>query len=154
MRVFLVDDSEQVLQHIRAMLTALPEIEVIGSAADVPEAIQSIKTKRPDVVLLDLHLPSGSGMQVLRMIKNEKLKTITIVLSNYAFPQYRESCAEAGAYAFLDKSTDFMKVPEVLNSLSNPGDHPERPPSAQKLAFQSEPEVKSGFNLNRRRAVH
>ncbi len=118
MRVFLVDDSAQFLDRLKAILVPLEGIELIGSANDLPEAIRTIRADRPDVVFLDLQLPSGSGMKVLQMIKNEKLDVNVVVLTNYAFPQYRKKCAEDGAYAFLDKSTDFSNIPQVISALS------------------------------------
>lgn len=144
MKVLLVDDSAQVVERLKAMLAPLPGIEIIGSTADLPEALQSIQTTRPEVVLLDLHLPSGSGIQLLRMIKNEKLTIKVIVLTNYAFPQYRKKCLEAGAYAFLDKSTDFTAVPQLLIALPKPDDPPRGSPPGQDLISHFEPSVKVG----------
>lgn len=118
MRIYLVDDSVQFLDRLLAILVPLQGIEVIGSANDLPEAISSIRADRPDVVFLDLQLPSGSGMKILQTIKNEKLDVNVVVLTNYAYPQYRKKCAEDGAYAFLDKSTDFSKVPQIISALS------------------------------------
>ncbi len=118
MRIFLVDDSTQFLDRLKAILVSLEGIEVIGIANDLPEALQSIRAALPDVVFLDLQLPSGSGMKILQMIKDENLGVNVVVITNYAYPQYRKKCAEAGAYAFLDKSTDFSKVPQVISTLS------------------------------------
>jgi DNA-binding NarL/FixJ family response regulator len=142
MKVFLVDDSAQVVERLMAMLTAVPGIEVIGSAADLPEAIHLVRTARPDIVILDLNLPSGSGIRLLQAIKTGKLEVKAIVLTNYAFPQYRNKCLEAGAYAFLDKSTDFAIVPQVLIALSQPHEHPPDSPSTKNSASRSEPRVK------------
>jgi DNA-binding NarL/FixJ family response regulator len=144
MKIFLVDDSMQVVERLKAMLALLPGIEVIGSATDLPEALHSIRTARPDVVLLDLRLPSGSGMQVLQMIKNEKLGTIVVVLTNYAFPQYRKRCEEAGAYAFLDKSRDFTAVPQVLRALADLHNQARGPFPPQDLTSPTEPKVRVG----------
>lgn len=144
MKVFLVDDSAQVVDRLKAMLIPLPGIEVIGSAADLPEAIHSIQTARPDVVLLDLHLPSGSGIQLLHAVNDAKLDIKTIVLTNYAFPQYRDKCLEAGAYAFLDKSTDFAVVPQVLATLSQVDKLARAALASEELASHSEPPLKLG----------
>ena len=95
-------------------------------------------------MLLDLNLPSGSGIKVLQMIKNEMPGVVAVVLTNYAFPQYRKKCAEAGAYAFLDKSTDFNKVPQLLSELSKSGGHPAGTRPILDSIDQSEPKAKVG----------
>jgi len=143
-KVLLVDDSAEVIERLREMLALLPGIEVIGTVADLPEALEAVQTARPDVVLLDLHLPRGSGLQLLDTIKTQKLNSAVIVLTNYDFPQYRKKCVEAGAYAFLDKSTDFTKVPEILATLIKPADRPSGPPSGPALTPHLEPPVKIG----------
>lgn len=144
MKVFLVDDSAQVVDRLKTMLMPLPGIELIGAAADLPEAMHSIQATRPDVVLLDLHLPSGSGIQLLHAIKDAKLDIKAIVLTNYAFPQYRNKCLEAGAYAFLDKSTDFAVVPQVLTALSQVEKLARASLPSEQLASHSESPLKIG----------
>ena len=118
MKVFLVDDSVQVIQRLSRMIAALPGVVVMGQASDIPAALQAIRAESPDVVVLDLHLPSGSGIKVLQMIKREKPATKVIVHTNYAFPQYQKKCIESGAVAFLDKSKDFDKIPRVIEELA------------------------------------
>jgi len=117
MKVFLADDSHAVLERIREMLSSLPEIEIIGWASDVPEALDSIRETKPEAVILDLAMPNGSGIEVLKTIKHERPETIVVVLTNYAFPQHRRRCVEAGADAFLDKSAEFAEIPQVLRRL-------------------------------------
>ncbi len=142
MRILLVDDSVQFLDRLKAILVSLEGIEIIGSANDLPEALQTIRTTHPDVVLLDLQLPSGSGMKVLQMVKNEKLDVNVVVLTNYAFPQYRKKCVEAGAYAFLDKSTDFSKVPQVISALADLQEKGRGRFPPDNLTSPSEPKVR------------
>jgi DNA-binding NarL/FixJ family response regulator len=144
MRVFLVDDSPQVLDRLKSTLVSLDGIEVIGSAGDLPDALQVIRTSRPDLVILDLRLPSGSGIKVLQMIKQENLGVDVVVLTNYAFPQYRQKCTEAGAYAFLDKSTDFAKVPQVITTLAELHEKTRRGFPPGKLPSPSEPKLRVG----------
>lgn len=132
MKVFLVDDSAQVIERLLEMLAPLPGVEVIGHAADIPEALLSLRAAIPDVVLLDLHLPSGSGIEVLEAIKREMPATIVIVLTNYTFPQYKQRCLGLGAYAFLDKSTDFTSVPEMIWAFAHPNS-PWQGPSPSSL---------------------
>ena len=114
MKVFIADDSELVRERLKAMLSELTEIEIIGQAQDGIEATSSIRKLKPDVVILDIRMPGGSGIQVLQNIKKDKQAPIVIILTNYPYPQYRKKCMEVGADFFFDKSTEFEKIPEVL----------------------------------------
>ena len=118
MRVLIADDSEVVCQRLIAMLSELPEAEVVGQATNSSEAISSIQELRPDVVILDIRMPGGSGIDVLRTIKKNDSAPRVIVLTNYPYPQYRKACMDAGAEFFLDKSTEFEKVTELIKQLS------------------------------------
>lgn len=116
MRVFVVEDSQSLRERLIKMITAISGVQVVGYAPEAKGAIEQINSIKPDVVLLDIRLTESSGYQVLKSIdKNEK--PIVIVLTNYAFPQYRQKFLEAGADYFFDKSTEFDRVMSVLKDL-------------------------------------
>jgi len=117
MKVFIADDSAVVRERLIEMLSEFPEIEIIGQAQSVPESIESIRALHPDVVILDIRMPGGSGIDVLQNIKKNNPALIVIMLTNYPYPQYRKKCMEAGADYFFDKATEFEKVTEVLKKL-------------------------------------
>jgi len=119
MKVFVVEDSVLMRDRLAAMLAEqLPGVEIVGQADSPALAIESIRSLRPDVVILDLRLPNGSGLDVLRAIKEEGLGPGVIVLTNYPYRQYREKCAAAGADFFLDKSNEFDRVPSACVELA------------------------------------
>ena len=62
-------------------------------------------------------MPGASGINRLHEMKKDKPAPIIMILTNYPYPQYRKKCADAGADYFFDKSTEFDKVPEVLQKL-------------------------------------
>ncbi|MBD8506475.1 response regulator transcription factor [Hoyosella sp. G463] len=68
LRVFLVDDHAVFRSGVRAELATQPDIEIVGEAGTVADAVRGINTTRPDVVLLDVHMPDGGGITVLRDI--------------------------------------------------------------------------------------
>lgn len=117
MKVFIVDDSTVLRERVIEMLSELPEIEIIGHAQNVSEALSAIKKLNPDVVILDIRIPGGSGMDVLEDIKKEKEAPMVIILTNYPYPQYRKKCLGLGADYFFDKSTEFEKVTELFKRL-------------------------------------
>jgi DNA-binding NarL/FixJ family response regulator len=100
------------------MLSELPGVEITGYAQDVPEALTSIKALKPDVVILDIRMPGGSGVDVLQDIKQEEKTPMVIVLTNYPYPQYRKKCMELGADFFFDKSAEFEKVTAIFKQLT------------------------------------
>lgn len=120
MRVVVVDDSFIVRERLTALLTVPGVMEVVGQAQDVSGAIEAIRRLTPDAVILDLRMPGGSGIDVLRAIKHEQPAPIVLILTNYPYPQYRKQCLEAGADFFLDKSTEFHKALEILRQCSQP----------------------------------
>ena len=117
LRVFISDDSATVRERLVAMVLDLPEVDVVGQAEDVPGSVDAIRHTRPDVVILDVRMPGGNGIKVLREVKRMNPAPRVIMLTNYAYAQYRKKCAEAGADFFLDKSTEFDKLPEVLEQV-------------------------------------
>lgn len=119
MKVLIVDDSELVRERLKDMLSETTEVESVSQAKDLLEAIISFHKLNPEVVILDIRMPGGSGIDMLQKLKKSKQAPVVIVLTNYPYPQYRRRCIETGADFFFDKSTEFDKIPEVLKQLSH-----------------------------------
>jgi DNA-binding NarL/FixJ family response regulator len=113
-KVFIADDSLVVREHLVTMLDELPRIVTVGQAETVAKAINGILELRPDVVILDIRMPGGSGIDVLQRVKQGEVTPIVIILTNYPYPGYRQKCLQVGADFFLDKSTEFDQIPELL----------------------------------------
>jgi len=118
MRVLIADDSEFLVQRLAAALTKIGGVEVVGAAGTVLEASEAVRNLKPDVVILDIGMPGGSGIDVLENMKKDHLTPVVIVLTNYGLPQYHRRCMQGGAKFFFDKSTEFEKVSEVLRTLT------------------------------------
>ncbi len=112
--VLIADDSLVVRERLVAILDELAGIQIVGQAENVTEAIEAIRKLRPDVVILDIRMPGGSGIDVLHHIKREETRPRVIILTNYPFPEYRQRCLNAGANFFLDKSTEFDQIPTLF----------------------------------------
>jgi len=117
LNVFIVDDSEILRERLRSILSDIKGVKIVGEAEDVATAKEFLTASTPDVVILDIRMPGGSGIDVLEMIKRQKPSVRVIVLTNYPYPQYRKRCMELGAEFFLDKSTEFDRLPAVLQQI-------------------------------------
>jgi len=117
MRLFIADDSEILRSRLVEMLSEFEEIEIVGQAEYAQEAIESIREIIPDVVILDLRLPDGNGINVLKKIKEGNSSIKVIIFTNYPYFQYKKRCLEAGAEFFFYKATEFEKLIEVLRQL-------------------------------------
>ena len=118
LKLFIADDSEAILESLSDLLVEIRGLEIIGHAHNANEAIEKIKNSKPDVAILDIRMPGGSGIHVLETIKLYNKKILFIILTAYPYPQYRQICAEMGAEYFFDKSTEFNRVQEVLTELA------------------------------------
>ena len=117
MRVLIADDSEVFVQRLARALGEINGVEIVAHARTGAEALEAISNLRPEVVILDIGMPEGSGIEVLESLKRRKATPFTIVLTNFAFAQYRRRCLQLGARFFFDKSAESAKVGEVLREL-------------------------------------
>jgi CheY-like chemotaxis protein len=112
-RVFLADDSALIRERVAAMLGARA-MAIVGHAETPQGSIDGILAARPDVVVLDVQLEGGSGLQVLRAVRQAAPGIAFVVFSNNSGPAYRKRYLGEGAQRFLDKSTEFDQlVPAV-----------------------------------------
>jgi len=117
MKVLIADDSIVVRDRLVTLLTELHGVEVVGQAKDAVEARNLAEELRPDVAIVDVRMPKGSGADVVRDIKKLNPTPKVIVLTNYPHPENRKKCIERGADYFFDKSTEFKKVMSVLRGM-------------------------------------
>ncbi len=113
-KVFITDDSLIVRERLATILDELVGIEIVGQAENVAGAISAIWKLQPDVVILDILMPGGSGIKVLQNIKQDGAGPMVIILTNYPYPVFRQKCLQAGADFFLDKSTEFDQIPGLF----------------------------------------
>jgi DNA-binding NarL/FixJ family response regulator len=119
MRILIVDDSEIVGERLKTMLSEISIVETIGLAKNQQEALELLDKLNPEVIVLDIQIPGGSSINLLGKIKIREPSPITIILTNQSYAQCRRKCMEAGADYFLDKSTEFEKIAEILDKIKN-----------------------------------
>ena len=117
LNVLLSDDSENVRRHLVDILSDLPQVDIIGETDTVASTIDAVDEMQPDVVILDINMPDGSGIDALKHIKRSCPQTKVIMLTNHANPFYQRACMRAGALYFFDKSTEFKRISEVLSNM-------------------------------------
>jgi len=103
--VFLLDDHEIVLRGVRDLLSAEPDIDVIGEAGTTKSALHRIPALRPDVALLDVRLPDGTGVSVCREIRSNLPGTACLMLTSYGDDQALLDSIMAGAAGYVSKQT-------------------------------------------------
>ncbi len=118
-RIVVADDSVLVRRRLVGLLQEIAEVEIVGEAQDGTQALLVVSDLHPDVLILDIQMPGVTGLEVLRRVQKRPEPPQVIVVTNYAFPQYRQKCLEAGALYFFDKSVDFDKIPEAVRQLRN-----------------------------------
>jgi two-component system, OmpR family, response regulator len=123
LRVLIADDSSELRERLVEMLSQVPGLGVVGQAGCVADALTALNNLDLDLVILDLQMRDGSGMEVLRELRRSHFKTKVIVFTNHPEEQYRRRCATLGANYFLSKSTDSNLLLEITRQLaSTPGD--------------------------------
>lgn len=116
LRVLLVEDLPRVQALLRELIDEPGRFDVAGMAETESDAVQQFMQLRPDAVVVDLNLRSGTGLGVITALRKDPSPTrpLLIVLTNHALPVLEAACLSAGADYFLDKSRDFHKVRTLL----------------------------------------
>jgi len=115
MNLLIVDESSAVRDRLAKLLAGVSNLELM-QAASVAKGIESMRDVAPDVIVVDILLPDGSGIGILKRAKQLFSSVTVFVNSNYT--DYRNYCLNAGADAFFDKSFDFDALIHALQKLS------------------------------------
>jgi DNA-binding NarL/FixJ family response regulator len=120
MRTFVIEDSALIRGRIIAALQKCGTFDVVGFSESEEDAIRSIARLKPDVVITDIRLKEGSGIEVVRQVRlhGYSPKPKIYVLTNYAYPEYKRQCALIGADDFFDKSTEYERFLSTLRAIA------------------------------------
>ena len=117
-RLLLVDDHEVVRAGLRALLTGIEGMEVVGEAGSVAEAVREAARLAPHVILMDLRLPDGSGIDACREILSSGLRTRILFLTSYSDEQAVMSTVLAGAAGYVLKDIGHRALVEAIRDAS------------------------------------
>lgn len=120
LNVFIADDSAVVRDRLADLIGQVAGVRVVGQAEDAPGAEDGILTTKPDVAIVDIRMPGGSGIDVVKRVRGDAAghQPTFIVHSNYAYEQFRKASAAAGAEFFFEKGTETHRVSDALRALA------------------------------------
>jgi len=117
MKIVIADDSSLLRDRIKSFLNGIKVELVIYEAENGQRAMELVYAKNPDLVILDIRMPEMNGIEVLKEIRKEKMKTKVCIFTNYPYPQYKKKCMEAGADYFLNKAGDLESIKTIITDL-------------------------------------
>ncbi len=113
----LVDDHELVREGLRAVLSGVPEFEVVAEAGDAAAAIREAERARPDVVVMDVRLGSGSGIEVTREIRARNPQIRVLMLTSFADDEALFASIMAGAAGYLLKQIRSGEIVQAIRAI-------------------------------------
>ena len=120
-RVLLVDDHDVVREGLRSLLRRAQDIEVVGEAGTAASAVSEAQRLQPDVVVLDVRLPDGNGVEVCRDIRDQRPETRVLMLTSYADDEALFASIMAGAAGYLLKETRASALLEAIVTAARGG---------------------------------
>lgn len=114
--VLIADDSDIVIHRLMQILHEPGFKQDLLKAKSYTEAVDLVKLHQPQVVILDIQLPGKSGIELLNFIRVQYPGIKTIILTNKVNVSYKTLCEKMGADYFIDKSSDFEKIPGIVES--------------------------------------
>jgi DNA-binding NarL/FixJ family response regulator len=135
MRVIIADDSYLILEWLQELLGEFGEVEIVAVLNNGTDTLSAVRTLKPDLAILDLKMPGLNGLQVIEEIRKDDAGVKIILMTFFAFDQYRHMAYKAGADYFFSKVDDFEEISKVIAELvsdnvngkkKEPGDLPEK----------------------------
>ena len=120
-RIVVADDHTLIREGIRALLALVPDMSLVGEAKDGTEAVRVVVDARPDVLLLDMRMPGGDGLWVVRELRRRELLPSTLILSTFDDDAAALDVVRAGARGFLLKDVTLDRLVDAVRTLAAGG---------------------------------
>jgi len=118
-RILICDDHEVVREGLRGLISRQESMTVVAETGTVAEAIEAAARSKPDVVIMDVRLPDGSGVEACRAIRDARSETKVIMLTSYADDEALFASIIAGASGYLLKQTRGQAVVDAITSVAS-----------------------------------
>lgn len=139
-RCLIVDDESPAREELRYLLRDFDDVQVLGEATDAEEALELLRALRYDVVLLDIRMPGGSGVEVARELA--ALEDPPAVIFTTAYPDYAVDAFDLAAADYLVKPFDADRLRRALNRALSVSDDDDVPPLAAREPDEPQPLVR------------
>ena len=116
LRLVIADDQASVRQGLVLLLDGLPDIDVVGAAADGEQALALVAEHHPEAILLDLHMPVLDGIGAIRRLTAEHPEVAIVVLTTYADDSSVLEALRAGARSYLTKDAEYTEIAQALHA--------------------------------------
>lgn len=117
-RLLIIDDHEMVREGLKAMLTAEPDFDIVGDAANADQAYELIKRLHPDVILLDVRLPGTSGIEICRTLSERYPEIAVIIVTTFTDETLVAQCIQAGARGFIVKDIERFDLKRSIRAVA------------------------------------
>ncbi len=118
MLILVVDDSEIFRKRLVEMLSVNKSSTNYIEAKNILEAKEIMRNVIPDIIITDIRMPGGSGIDLIRELRKNNQHTKTMVMTNYPEEQYKTEALRSGADYFFDKSNDMEKLSDTIQILT------------------------------------
>lgn len=119
LRILIADDNEAVRRGTSLLVSSEQDWEVCGEASDGDEAIERVRTLKPDLLLVDMRMPKRNGLDIIRKVHKEFPHIKTIVMSQYDAAMITPVVSAAGASACIDKSRLGMDLVDLVKRVTS-----------------------------------
>jgi DNA-binding NarL/FixJ family response regulator len=152
-RVLIADDHGVIRDGLGRLISALPDMELVGTAGDGAEAVDRVRDLEPDVVLMDLDMPKVDGIEATRRVLADRPGTAVLVLTSFSDRPRILGALEAGACGYLLKDVASDEVAEGIRAAAR-GESPLDPRAARTiLTARAEPDPLSSLSAREREVL-
>jgi two-component system response regulator NreC len=151
-RVALADDHQILVDGLRRLIDATADLKVVATATDATSAIETVRRERPDVLVLDISMPGGGGLEVARRIREMELETKIVVLTMWAEDRYVLEAVRLGVAGYVLKRSADRDLLEAIRAVAR-GDAYLTPAAVRLLLSTQRPEAEPPALSSREREV-
>ena len=116
-RIFLVEDHDLVRDVLKALLTSIPDISIIGEASTGKSLFEKLKIVQPDIIVLDISLPDISGIEITKRLRQEYPQIRVLILSMYTHEDFVTGAIRSGAKGYLPKNTSRDELVKAIYAI-------------------------------------